>query len=134
MAGKSTFLSNKLLDYQFGGTVYALPANFYIELYTAAPTDAGGGTPVGAGGAYARAAVTNDAANFPNAVGGSKSNAAAITFAQATAPWGTVVAFGIFDALVGGNLLYWALLTTPITIPTGGTFSFATGQLVITED
>lgn len=32
---------------------------------------------------------------------------ATITFAQATANWGTVIAFGLFDASSSGNLLAW---------------------------
>jgi len=36
--------------------------------------------------------------------------AAAITFAQATANWGTVVAWGIYDASSSGNLLFWDYL------------------------
>lgn len=34
-------------------------------------------------------------------------NGAAISFATATANWGTVVAFGLYDALSAGNLLMW---------------------------
>ena len=37
-------------------------------------------------------------------------NSAAITFAQATASWGTVLAFGLYDALSSGNLLAWDFL------------------------
>lgn len=32
---------------------------------------------------------------------------AAVTFAQATASWGTVVAWGLFDASTSGNLIEW---------------------------
>lgn len=32
---------------------------------------------------------------------------AAVTFAQATASWGTVVAWGVYDASTGGNLWEW---------------------------
>lgn len=34
-------------------------------------------------------------------------NVSAITFAQATANWGTAIAFGLYDALTGGDLLLW---------------------------
>jgi hypothetical protein len=130
---KSDFLENKILDHILGGPDYVRPANVYVALFTAAPTDAGGGTEA-SGGSYARAAVTNDATHWPAGAGGVKSNGVAITFAQATAPWGTVVAFALFDALVAGNMLMWGALTTNKTVGTGDTPSFPIGSLVFTED
>jgi hypothetical protein len=35
---------------------------------------------------------------------------AIVTFAQASANWGTVVAWGIYDSLAGGNLIIWDYL------------------------
>lgn len=132
MAGSfSDFLENELLDHVFGAAAYTAPGTLHIALFTAAPTDAGGGTEV-TGGSYARAAVTNNATNFPAASGGAKSNGTAITFATATASWGTVVAMGIFDASSGGNLLAWADLTANKTVDNGDTASFAVNDLDIT--
>src|SRR3989304_3200100 len=125
MAGsKADFLENELLDHVLGNAAYSAPATVYIALYTAAPTDAGGGTEV-SGGSYARAAVTNNATNFPAASGGAKANGTEIAFATATADWGTVVAFGIFDALTVGNLLYWGDLTASKAVSSGDTAKFA---------
>jgi len=134
MAGsKSDYLENKLLDHVLGNAAYTAPATVYIALYTTAPTDAGGGTEV-TGGSYARKDVTNNSTNWPAASGGAKSNGTEITFATATADWGTVVAFGIFDLSTGGNLLYWATLTTSKLIQNGDTAKFAIGDIDITED
>lgn len=134
MAGsKSDFLENELLDHVLGNAAYTAPATVYIALYTAAPTDAGGGTEV-TGGSYARVAVTNNATNWPAASGGAKSNGTAVTFPTATANWGTVVAFGILDAASAGNLLYWADLTTSKAVNNGDTASFAVGDIDVTED
>jgi hypothetical protein len=133
MAGKSDYLENKVLDLLLGGVSYTVPTTVYIALYTAAPTDAGGGTEV-SGGGYARVAVTNNATNFPAASGGSKSNGTTITFPTATADWGTVVAVGIFDASTSGNLLFWANLTTSKTVQNGDTAQFASGSLTFSED
>lgn len=102
---KSDYLESKVLDHLLGRTTYTAPATVYVALYTTAPTDAGGGTEV-SGGGYARKAVTNDATNWPAASGGSKANGTAIAFPEATANWGTVVAWGLFDASSDGNLLY----------------------------
>ena len=134
MAGsKSDFLENELLDHVLGNAAYTAPATVYIALYTAAPTDSGGGTEA-SGGSYARKSVTNNATNWPAASGGAKSNGTEITFTTATANWGTVVAFGIFDALTAGNLLYWADLTTNKAVNDGDTAKFNANDLDVTED
>lgn len=136
MAGSfSDFLENELLDHVFGNAAYTAPATLYVGLFTAAPTDAGGGTEVGTGTwtNYARVAVTNNATNFPAAAAGAKSNGTAISFGAATATGPvTVVAVGIFDAATAGNLLAWADLTTNKTVNNGDTPSFAVGELDIT--
>jgi len=130
---KSDYLENKLLDHVLGGGDYTRPATVYVALFTVAPSDSGGGTEV-SGGSYARVAVTNNATNWPAASGGAKSNGTEITFAEATASWGTVVAFAIFDAATAGNMLYWATLTTSKAIDSGDTAKFAVGDLDVTED
>ena len=133
MGSKSDYLENKLLDHVLGGPDYTRPATVYIALYTVAPSDSGGGTEV-SGGSYARAAVTNNASNWPAASGGAKSNGTEISFAEATASWGTVVAFAILDALSGGNLLYWGNLAVSKSIDSGDTAKFAVGDIDVTED
>lgn len=134
MAGsKSNYLENALLDHVLGNAAYSAPATVHVALYTVAPTDAAGGTEV-TGGSYARVAVTNNATNWPAASGGAKANGTAVTFVTATANWGTVVAFGIFDAATAGNLLYWADLTVSKAVNSGDTASFAVGDIDVTED
>lgn len=135
MAGSfSDYLEAKILDEVFGATAFSAPGTLYVALFTAAPSDSGGGTEV-TGGSYARVAVTNNTTNWPNATGTSptsKSNGTVITFPTATANWGTVVAFGIFDASSGGNLIAWADLNTSRTINSSDTASFGVGSLTIT--
>lgn len=128
MAGsKSDYLENKLLNYVLKNAAYSAPSTVYVGLYTAAPTDAGGGTEV-SGNNYARKACT-----FSTATSGSSSNSGDLAFDTPSATWGTVVAFGVFDALTTGNLLYWADLTDNKTINKDDTVAFAAGTLVITE-
>jgi hypothetical protein len=134
MAGsKSDYLEGKLLDHVLGNTAYSAPATVYVSLFTATPSDSGGGTEV-SGGSYARVSVTNNTTNWPNASGGSKSNGTDITFTTATGSWGTVTQFGIHDASTAGNLLYWGDISPSKTIGSGDTARFATGQITITED
>lgn len=133
---KSDYLEAALLNHVLGGTVFTPPATIYLALYTATPSDAGGGTEV-TGGSYARVAITNNSTNWPAATGTSpttKTSGAAFTFPAATADWGTIVAFGLFDAASAGNLLYWGPLNTNKSVLNGDTADFAAGALLITED
>jgi hypothetical protein len=120
MGSKSDYLENKVLDHVLSATVYTAPATTYIGLFTAAPSDSGGGTEV-TGGSYARVSVTNNATNWPAASSGSKSNGIEFLFTTASANWGTIVAFGVFDASSAGNLLYWGGLTSARKVFTAAT-------------
>jgi hypothetical protein len=128
MAGSfSDYLENELLDHVLKTGDYSSPTNLYVALYTAAPTDAGGGTEV-SGGGYAR--VNHN--SWDAASGGASSNDGAITFSTASSAWGEVVAVGILDATSAGNLLMWADLTTSKTVSTGDVAEFADGAIDIT--
>lgn len=137
MSALSNYLEAALLNEVFRNTAFLSPAT-YVALFTVAPTDAGGGTEV-TGGAYARKQVNTDGVTAPfwtapaDDAGPQKvDNNSDVTFATATASWGTVVAVGIFDALTAGNLLYYGALTTNKVVDNGDTFKFATGQLKCT--
>jgi hypothetical protein len=128
MAGSfSDYLEDKLLKHAFTNTTYTPAATMYVGLYTAAPTDAGGGTQV-SGGSYARVSVSFSVSG----TGTLCTNSAAVEFTAATASWGTIVAVGVFDASTAGNLLAWADLTVSKTIDTGDIFRIPTGDLDIT--
>jgi hypothetical protein len=127
---KSDYLENKLLDHTVGKTAYTMPS-VWIGLYTAAPSDAGGGTEV-SGGSYARKATAGT--DWTAASAGATSNATVLTFVAATASWGIITHFGLFDAVSAGNLLRWAPVGTPRTISSGDSASFAIGTLNLTED
>jgi len=135
----SDFLENKLLDWLLraqaigitGATAAAGtgPANVYFGLFTANPSDTGGGTEV-SGGSYARVAVASSLANWAgtqaaastaasSGTSGTTSNNAAITFPTPSANWGSITGVGIFDASSAGNLLFWAPLTVGKTVNNG---------------
>lgn len=120
-------LEIKLLDHLLKTTPFAVPTNIYVALYSVAPTDAEGGSEL-SGSGYARKVCNT----WDGAAGGATANTGAITFAQATGDWGEVVAFGIFDAITGGNFLAWADLTVSKTILNGDTAEFAAGELDVT--
>ena len=96
-------------------------------------------TPVGATGWQAATTANPSVKANANvltsaAASGAASNAAAISFPTATASWGTVTHYALFDAASSGNMLRWAALTASKTIGSGDTASFAIGALQMTED
>jgi predicted metal-binding membrane protein len=123
----SNYLETEILDHVFGGAAYTAPSTLYLALYTADPSDAGGGTEV-SGGAYARQTVAFTVS------GNTASNTAAVEYPTATANYGTVVAVGVMDASSGGNLLAYAGLTSDKAIETGDVFRVPAGDLDITLD
>ena len=126
MPSMTDSLENELIDFLIRGQTYTPPANWYIGLLTAAPSDSAAGTEV-TGGSYARVAVASSMANWAGTqgagttvastgTGGTTSNNNAITFPAPTANWGTVTNFGFYDAASGGTLKIHAALTTPRVI------------------
>jgi hypothetical protein len=129
-AGKTTTQEAAVLNVLRATNITA-PATAYVGLFTAAPTDAGGGTEV-SGNAYARQACGFSAptGTTPSTI----TNAADILFPVNTpAGWGTIVAFGIFSALTAGTLLYWNTLTNK-TFAANDQAVFRAGALTVTED
>lgn len=145
MAAMSDYLENKLIDALFRAQAYTMPANVYLALFTAAPSDTGGGTEV-TGGSYARVAVVSALANWAGtqAAGstsassgntGTTSNNAAITFPAPTANWGTITHFALMDAATVGNVLFQGALNTSKTVNSGDAApQFAAGALSIQLD
>lgn len=130
MAGSfSDYLENELLDHVLKVGAFSEPTNVYVALFTVAPTDAGGGTEV-SGGDYARKVCNT----WDAAASGASANTGAITFAQASEDWGTVVAFALFDAITAGNMLAWGDLTAEKAVDDGDTAEFAAGDLDVTLD
>jgi hypothetical protein len=105
------------------------PTAWYVGLFTAAPSDTGGGTEV-SGSGYARV-VTGTISGSGTAT--TFTNAAAIEFAAASGGnWGTIGWAGIFTASTGGTLLAWAPLTTSKAINDGDIFRIPASSLSIT--
>ena len=106
----------------------------WIALYTAAPSDTGGGTEV-TGGAYVREQYDPSDTNWSAAGGGTDGKSSSlieIAFTEASASWGEVTHLGILDKLTGGNLLWWGVLSTPKEVDIADTFKITAGDLSIT--
>ena len=126
---KSDYLKTQVLNYvlRADASSFTAPTVVYLALFTVAPTDAGGGTEV-SGGSYTRISVT-----FGAPSGNQVTNTVAVDFPMATADWGTVVAFALFDAVSGGSMLYWNNLTATREILTNDQARYPAGQLIVTE-
>lgn len=126
MANLSDWSENALLDWLMGGSAPTRPTARYVALFTAAPTDAGGGTEV-SGGGYARQAITCGAA-----ASGATSNDAEITFTASGAAFGTVTHIGIFSASTAGNLLWHGALSASKVVDDGDSLVFAVSDIDFT--
>jgi hypothetical protein len=133
MSQMSDYLEGQIRAHIFRTASFTKPTALYVALFTAAPSDSGGGTEV-SGGSYARVNLAPLDANWTAASGtnGLTDNASAITFPTASGSWGTITHMGIFDASSAGNLLFWGALTASKVVGSGDTFSFAIGALSVT--
>ena len=125
MAALSDHAEALLLDWLMTTGTATRPTSWYVALFTAAPSDSGGGTEVSSGG-YSRQSVAVDAAPSP---GGTTSNSGAVTFTASGGSYGTVPHIGIFDASTSGNLLWHGALTASKTVADGDTLEFSAGNI-----
>jgi hypothetical protein len=129
MSSFTNYTENLALTWLFTGSSATRPTAWYVGLFTAAPSDSGGGTEV-SGSAYARVSAgtisgSGTATTF--------TNAAAIEFAAASGgDWGTIGWAAVFDAETSGNMLAWAPLTTAKAINDGDIFRIPANNLSIT--
>lgn len=126
MAEFTDYAENKILNLMRNVAWAQFPA--YVALFTAAPSDAGGGTEV-SGGSYARQLAGLSEATGS---GGTTSNASDITFPTATAAWGTVTHVALMDAESGGNMIMHSALDVEKAVGDGDTFKINAGELDVT--
>lgn len=126
MSEMSNYLENALVDHVFRNSALSSPTTVYLALFTDDPAEDASGTEV-ATGAYAREAVA-----FAAPADGVSTNSGVITFTTATANWGTITHFAIFDAVTTGNMLVYSPLDTSKAVNTDDTAEFAAGNISIT--
>lgn len=124
--------ANNMLDVRFGAVASTAPATYYVALSTTAPTNTGTNVTEPSGGGYARVAVVNNATNFPAAASRAKSNGTVVTFPTATASWGTITHFALYDAATAGTMRAWGALTTSQAVASDAIADFPAGSLTIT--
>lgn len=129
MSSFSDYTENLLLNWLLTTNSATRPTAWYVALFTAAPSDTGGGTEV-TGYGYARVATGTITVSGTDTLA---TNSAAIEFAAASGGnWGTITHAAIMDADTGGNMLASAALTTSRTINDGDVFRIPAGSLDVT--
>lgn len=136
-SGKYEYVSQKILNYIFGGGTFTQPVTLWLALFSVAPTISTTGTEA-TGSGYARVSITCNTTNWPAISGATTTltNGAAFTFPAATGNWSSSANqtdAGFWDASSAGNLLYWGDLTTPKPVLNGDTASFASSAITIQE-
>jgi len=128
MAALSDHAENLLLNFLMTTGTATRPTNWYLALFTAAPSDTGGGTEC-SGNGYSRQTVAWDAASGS---GGTTSNSGTVTFTASGGNFGNVTHIGIFDASTSGNLLWHGAMAAAKQVNSGDSIQFATGSIDLT--
>jgi hypothetical protein len=114
---------------------YSTISTMYLAAFTTTPAlDGTGGVEV-SGGSYARFSLTPS--SFWGAITGATpsviSNAGTISFATATADWGTVLSIGLFSASSGGTMHALWTLSSSINVKSGHILTLNAGSLSLSE-
>lgn len=128
----SNYVKTGTLDAWLNGQAFTLPSSLYAALYLTNPTASASGTEV-SGAGYTRATFSPNSATISGDVA-ICSNNAVVQFPEATGAWGTPTYFGIFDAMSGGNLLFYGSLPTTFAVTTGMAPKFNIGELRVTAN
>lgn len=127
MAEMSDYLESALINHVLRNVPFTSPTTVYVSLHSASPTDVGGSELSGNG--YARQSAAFDA---PGATDGLTQNTAQVKFTAAGGDWSEATHLGIYDALTGGNLLFWTPLDANRTATDTDSINVAAGALTVT--
>lgn len=110
MTGMTDYSADNVLAYIVGKTAMPTLPTTYLALFTAVGIDAGTGFTEVSGSNYSRVATAGDWNAASGSAPSTITNGSAITFPTPSGSWGTIIAWGIYDASSGGNLLAWDYL------------------------
>jgi len=128
MGSFSNALEIELLDHILKVGDFPVPANIYVALSRADPGETGVSIDEPTGiGSYARVVCNawDVAANRATA------NTNGVSFPTATASWGLITHFALFDAITGGNFLAYGSLSQSKTVDDEDSAEFLAGNLDI---
>lgn len=123
----TTYLQGRVLSHTLAYGPMTAPTGIYIGLCLAAPppTAGTGGVEV-LGGSYARIPAVFAITGTANIA----ANTVTLSFPTATANWGSIGWFELWDALTAGNRLYWGPLVDPVDFVTPVTRNVLSGDIV----
>ncbi len=136
MGALSDYAETRVLNHLFRGVDYTPPASWYAAAFKIMPTDAGAGGVEVQGNAYVRVPVNTGRGNTTGwsdpGVGNITDNLGLIQWPTSTpGDWGQVVGVGLYDAVAGGNLIVYGILTVAQSITAGQRFEIAVGEFDI---
>ena len=129
----SYYLANQFMKAALQGVPFTPPEEVYLALFVTNPTAGNSGQEV-SGGAYARQLITFQ--EVPVQGGYSiYQNDTDIEYPVATTSWDTISFLGVYDALTGGNLLWYMELDQPrLTLPGDNATVYAGSVQIQFED
>jgi hypothetical protein len=128
---------NVVLDASLGVGASLLGSSLEIALSSTNPTEDGSGITEPVGNGYSRVTVSNDATYWSAASGGEKTNASGVIFPAATAAWGMMTHWAIYDTgvfKIYGEITDVSGNSSPQYVDNGDIVRFLTGSLKITLD
>lgn len=132
MSDATDYVESQSLQYWLNNVA----SGIWCALSTTPPNDDATNFTEPAGGSYARATVSGTprftigaASEGPT----SGTNTEEVVFPAATAPWGTVSHFGLFNNALSGDLLFKSVLSEAKIISTADLPVFSGSELVVTN-
>lgn len=134
MSGFSTYLAQKLVDVILRGIAFSAPANLYLALFTADPTD--NNVTANEVSVLSWTTYLRQLTGAWSAAGGTELNESSnnnpIQYPAVAGNAVTISHWGIYDASTGGNLLYSdAIDGGSQTLNLGAVLVISAGDLVI---
>ncbi|AVO37395.1 phage tail fiber protein [Pukyongiella litopenaei] len=126
MSAKSNYAETLALTFLLTTDPVTRPTAWYVALHTGAPGEDGTNAEL-AGNGYTRQAATF------SVTGDAATNDAQILFGPATASWGSVSHFSVWDANSAGNCLYQGALDETKSYGINDEVKFPPAALVINE-
>jgi hypothetical protein len=128
MAAFSNYMEDAITAWINGTTFPSAPTNTYVQLYSQDPTDAGSAT----GALYTRISVASGGWTRGTGGAGTLSNTGVITITSSAASGATATHVAVFNAITGGNLLFYGALSASKSIGVGDEVKFNALQLTLT--
>jgi hypothetical protein len=124
----SDYLEDQITGWINGTTFATAPTATFVQLYSQDPTDEGSAT----GALYTRISVASGGWTRGTGGAGTLSNTGVITITSSAASGATATHVAVFNAITGGNLLFYGALSASKSIGVGDEVKFNALQLTLT--